>query len=109
MNEWTSRNKHRFASYYRRYRLKAEYGLTPEQYAAILAEQNGCCAICGSSNPGIGQKVFCVDHDHSTDRVRQLLCFGCNMIIGHAADDPERLRRAATYVERHRDGRSSAA
>lgn len=76
------------------------YGLTPEQYAEMLEEQGGVCAICGTDEwPGKGNRPH-VDHDHSTGRVRGILCSHCNHGLGKFRDDPERLRAAAEYLER---------
>lgn len=76
-----------------RARLLARYGLTPEQYAEMYVAQDGCCAICG-----LWQEVLVVDHDHETNRVRGLLCDGCNLGLGKFGDDPDRLETAATYL-----------
>lgn len=75
----------------RRSRLK-QYGLTPEEYDAILSRQQGGCAVCGSTDR------LHVDHDHGSGAVRGILCEWCNRGIGHFADDPERLRAAAAYL-----------
>jgi len=40
-----------------------------------------------------------VDHDHSTGRVRKLLCNACNLAIGMVQEDPARLRALAAYLE----------
>ena len=40
-----------------------------------------------------------VDHDHDTGRVRGLLCFSCNAVIGQLRHDVERVLRAADYVD----------
>lgn len=78
---------------------KHKYGITEEQYLAFLAEQDGACAICRALP---GEQSLCVDHDHVTRAVRGLLCQPCNFAIGHMADDPNRLRRAASYLEESR-------
>jgi hypothetical protein len=82
----------------RRARLKGKYGLTVEQFDAMLADQGGTCAICGTDQPGT--KGWCVDHCHHTGRVRGVLCTPCNTGIGQMKDDPARLRAAAAYLER---------
>lgn len=82
------------------------YGLTVEQYQHLLADQDGRCAICRSSEPG-GRGGWNIDHDHSCcpdksscgECIRGLLCWSCNLMLGNASDDPIRLRAAAEYVE----------
>jgi hypothetical protein len=85
------------------------YGLTPDQYDKMLADQGGGCAICGQQC-ATGRKLA-VDHDHSCcpeasrscgECVRGLLCSACNHGVGKFEDSPERLRRAAEYLECHR-------
>lgn len=61
----------------------------------MLEAQDGVCAVCAVA------PAAQVDHDHETGRVRELLCFNCNGGLGQFRDDPEVLRRAAEYVERH--------
>lgn len=55
------------------------------------------CEICGALTPKIN-----IDHDHKTGKVRGALCPSCNVIIGLARDEPERLRKAIVYLEVHR-------
>ncbi len=78
----------------RKSRLKRKYGITLEQFEAMLAAQGGGCAICGK--PGADN----VDHDHDTGRVRGILCFNCNVAIGHVANDEDRLAAAMAYLAR---------
>lgn len=62
----------------------------------------GTCDSCGVLSE------LSIDHDHShcgperscAECQRGLLCRGCNVAIGWAGDSPERLRAAATYLER---------
>ncbi|WP_406418459.1 endonuclease VII domain-containing protein [Streptomyces sp. NBC_01614] len=65
----------------------------------MLERQGGACAICRGRNKS-GHQLH-VDHDHTTGRVRALLCQQCNAMLGHARDDIETLRAAIAYLERH--------
>ncbi|WP_347242180.1 endonuclease VII domain-containing protein [Streptomyces sp. IB2014 016-6] len=40
-----------------------------------------------------------VDHCHQAGRVRGVLCFNCNSVIGKLGDDPDAQRRATAYLE----------
>lgn len=73
--------------------LKHRYGVTVEQYEAMYRDQDGRCAICGKPHD-----VLCVDHDHSTLKVRGLLCDLCNTGIGKFGDSPELLSSAISYL-----------
>jgi len=98
---WRQANPEKWAAITRRSSYKRRYGITPEDYDAMLEAQGGRCAICGSSDPkGPGQR-FAIDHNHETNKVRSLLCSTCNTGIGVFQDDPELLRKAATYLETH--------
>jgi len=72
-------------------RILRVYGITPEAFEAILAEQGGC-AVCGSV------EELCVDHDHRTLEIRGILCTKCNTSAGSLNDDPARAERLATYL-----------
>ncbi|MBV9043118.1 MAG: endonuclease VII domain-containing protein, partial [Acidimicrobiia bacterium] len=69
----------------RKSHLKRTFGLSEADYERILASQDGGCAICGRLP---GSRNLHVDHDHATGAVRGLLCFACNVAIGHLRDDP---------------------
>lgn len=64
----------------RRARLKSIYGITPEQYTQMLADQGGGCAICGREAWGV--RPLAVDHCHESGRVRAILCMTCNRMLG---------------------------
>jgi Recombination endonuclease VII len=77
--------------------LKKKYGLTPEEFQAMYDAQNGCCKICKEPlSAGKGGSV--VDHCHTTERVRGLLCNGCNSGIGWFREDIDRLYAAIDYL-----------
>jgi Recombination endonuclease VII len=73
------------------------YGLSLEEFRAILARQGNACAICKRS----GVRLY-IDHCHDTRMVRRLLCGKCNTGLGFFGDDPVRLRAAADYLEEAR-------
>jgi hypothetical protein len=72
-----------------------KYGLSPEQYAAMVLAQGGLCAICGKA-PTNG--VLAVDHCHTTSRIRGLLCRPCNSFLGRIKDNPAALDRMKQYL-----------
>ena len=65
----------------RKAHLQRTYGITPEEYDEMLLLQDGKCAICPKEEAGGKHNVFCVDHDHRTGKVRQLLCKNCNIVL----------------------------
>lgn len=79
--------------------LKNSYGLTIEDYDNMYNEQQGCCLICKIHQSEINKK-FHVDHCHSTDKIRGLLCPDCNHLLGFAKDNTEILKNAIDYLQR---------
>lgn len=66
---------------HRRAAALATFGLTVDEYETMLASQGGVCAIC-SKECTTGRRLA-VDHDHASGRVRALLCYPCNVALGH--------------------------
>jgi len=78
---------------------RVAYGITLDQKAERIRQQGGCCAACGTTDPG--QKGWHTDHDHETDKLRGELCGNCNRALGYAQDSIERLYKLITYLERY--------
>jgi hypothetical protein len=75
--------------------LKRLYGISLEEVNRLMEKQGKSCAICKLPfNGGTGH----VDHCHTTDRVRGLLCNNCNNGLGRFMDNPEYLKNAITYL-----------
>lgn len=72
----------------------AAYGITWADRDALIAEQDGLCAICRR-----GGLPLELDHCHGSLLIRGMLCGPCNRGIGIMENDPARLRRAADYLE----------
>ncbi len=84
--------------------LKCRYGITLDQYNAMVEAQGGLCAICGKPETRLHKgklKRLATDHCHDRKKVRALLCHQCNTGIGSFVDDPALLRAAAAYLEKH--------
>ncbi len=83
------------AEYVREWGLRRFYNITGDEFASLLAKQDGGCAICDD------KAKLHVDHCHSGGAVRGLLCGHCNRLLGSAKDKVSTLRRAIAYLERH--------
>ena len=73
------------------------YGITQEQFDQMLLEQNNKCKIC--SNNFKSSKDTHIDHCHGTNKVRGLLCNGCNMALGQFMDNTDILDNAIKYLQ----------
>jgi len=100
---WADGHNRRSAERNRAAHLKHRYGLDAAAHAALLAQQNGLCAVCGEPPTDRNTRAhwngkLCVDHDHDTGEVRGLLCNDCNLVVGYGKS-PDVLRAAAAYLE----------
>lgn len=94
--QWRERNP--------RSSLKYSFGLLPEEYAGMLAAQHGVCAIC--QQPEMKQRngkviALAVDHCHTTEKLRGLLCSKCNTGLGLFSDSQATLAQAIAYLNRY--------
>ncbi len=82
----------------RDYRLKVRYGITIDEYESIRLSQNYGCSICGSV------EMLYVDHDHTDNRIRGLLCMKCNAGLGMFKDSQKNLENAVLYLKNNANG-----
>jgi 5-methylcytosine-specific restriction endonuclease McrA len=95
--EWHKRNPEKSWEIHRRNHLKRNFGITPQDYERMLADQGGVCAICKTQPK---KRLLDVDHDHETDRIRGLLCIHCNTALGRVRDSIIVLRSMIDYLEK---------
>jgi hypothetical protein len=69
----------------------------PELYASLLQSQKGMCAICGKE---CNEKLR-ADHDHTSGKMRGLLCDTCNWGLGLFKDNTELLEKAINYLKKY--------
>jgi len=82
-------------------KLRRIYGITIDDFEALMEKQGRVCAICGAAAQHArnhGKQQLCVDHDHHSQRVRGLLCHTCNMGLSYFSDDAELFSRAREYL-----------
>lgn len=82
-----------------RKRACKKYGITLDDYDALLEKQDGHCGMCPATTSGHNMTDdFCIDHDHITGKVRGLLCSSCNLLLGKAkADDGNSILLGALF------------
>lgn len=83
--------------------LKRWYGINLSQYNEMLVKQDNKCAICSTSFAKKTSKwSACLDHDHRTGKVRDILCSRCNSTLGYLEDSAELTTAIADYIQRHK-------
>lgn len=78
------------------------YGITKDEVQKIADKQGGVCAICnteGFTMATYHKNKLCVDHCHTTGKVRGLLCHNCNRALGLLQDNTDNLKRAIEYLK----------
>lgn len=87
--------------------VKRNYRITPAQYGALLAQQNGCCALCGAHHSKF-KRALAVDHAHACCPktptcgrcTRGLLCHPCNTALHAIEKNVSWLRNVQQYLGR---------
>ena len=77
--------------------LQKAYGITLDDYNEMYSQQEGKCAICDRHSDEFA-KGLCVDHCHSSGKVRGLLCGNCNTALGSYNDDIDVMYKAIQYL-----------
>ena len=87
----------------------AKYGLTIEEWRALLESKGGVCAVCGKLPPS-GRLV--VDHEHAhrwkhlkpevrKTYVRGILCWWCNKNYVGRSITLQKAKNVVRYLEEH--------
>jgi hypothetical protein len=94
VREWQKANPDKCRSN----QLKSHYGITLEQMEQMFIAQNGRCGICDEEF--INSKDMHVDHDHTTGKVRQLLCRKHNLLLGNCDENINILLKSIEYLQK---------
>lgn len=91
-------NKYSTPERNRRYNIR-RYGITVEDFEDMLLKQLECCLICGDYLDTSNLRNVHIDHCHSSNRVRGILCQSCNHLLGNARDSIQILEAAIGYLK----------
>lgn len=76
-----------------------KYNITKEEYLKMIEQQNNKCYICKIDFDSIPTKQIHVDHNKKTDKVRSILCMGCNTGIGQLKEKITFFKEAIKYLK----------
>jgi len=76
----------------KRYKLTRGGRILKEELQSFV--MSNACEVCGS------HKQLCIDHDHTTHKIRGTLCAACNKALGFVRDEIGTLLGLAAYLER---------
>ena len=104
-------NKEQIKAYYEANKEKAEncslkykYNITLKERNLMLKKQKKKCKICNVTFSKIKfglteRTTACIDHCHTTNKVRGILCNLCNVGLGSFKDNTEILTKAINYLK----------
>jgi Pyruvate/2-oxoacid:ferredoxin oxidoreductase delta subunit len=95
--KWAKANPDKIKVIRRRYTAKTKFGMTLTEIDTLEKKHNSNCHICKKSS----DRSLDIDHDHTTNKVRGLLCRTCNLILGLCKENKETLRSAIDYLTEH--------
>lgn len=77
--------------------IKHRYGITLDEYEAMLVKQNNRCYMC--QHMFTSSKSTHLDHNHRTGAIRRMLCSRCNHIVGYVENYADRIDKAKKYLK----------
>lgn len=107
--EWDKKNRRESNIVYRHASIKHKFGITIQDYIQLSEKQEHKCAVCLKPEtiidlrivPTDKRKNLAVDHNHTTGKVRGLLCTRCNFALGYMLEDFDSILRLAKYIQTH--------
>jgi DNA-binding MarR family transcriptional regulator len=81
--------------------LARRYGISEAQLTQLLQEANNRCTLCGDEET---YRQLSIDHNHTTGKIRGILCHRCNIFLWTVKESPERAKlladKLAEYLTR---------
>lgn len=70
--------------------------LNLEIYREMIESQSSKCSICDTKFA-----IPCIDHNRSTNEIREMLCTQCNSLLGMCKENIDILLKAIDYLNKH--------
>jgi len=80
------------------YQIQRKYGLTENDILSMIKGQDNKCEICDKEFKS--RRTTFIDHNHTTGKVRGLLCPKCNNLLSACYDNIDILKSAILYIEK---------
>lgn len=96
MAEWMEEGRSSAAKRVAGFRTRTGCELTLDQYRNLLIRSRRKCECCGRPVRGRSEHI---DHCHKTNRVRGILCPGCNTKLG-VLENIEWVKKGISYLKR---------
>lgn len=77
--------------------IKNRYKISSEEAEHWYKKSMQSCEICGKEWQQDTEKL-CIDHSHTTGKIRGILCKPCNHLLGFSYDNIQTLERAKFYL-----------
>ena len=69
-----------------------KYGIDETIFSSLMDKAQGKCEICEDTSNLV------IDHCHDSKEVRGILCWSCNVALGHFKDSEKKLNSALEYL-----------
>ena len=66
----------------------------------LWEKQEGKCAICKIQEKKL-TKILCIDHNHTTGKIRKLLCKDCNSALGLLKENLSTIKKIINYINNY--------
>ncbi len=108
MRDWIAKKRIEDPDYEQESSLRKQFKIGVKEYRDMFNKQNGVCAICGEKEKALAvgakrPRRLAVDHCHSTDKIRGLLCNYCNRGLGCFKDNIKNLETAINYLKTNKE------
>jgi hypothetical protein len=102
--------------HYRQYHHKFRvYEIDHARYIELINEQNNLCAICRKAETSLFRNIpgkikqLAIDHNHKTGKVRGLLCWKCNSMLGRVQENVDLIRAMIDYLNKHKEAENGCS